>query len=488
MRPATLVVALALAAGPAPAAPFEVGVDARVTSRAVAERNLPNSSLLYDDAARAWAPASYLALREARVYPVLAASASVSATFEPWLLAVVTLDPGVLTVAPEHLDTTTRAGLPALATGSARRWRLDGLAPAEALRQGWGLREAWVEVGLGPDEAVEVSLGKRRWAVLDGLVYDDYGLGASLRADLAPLGWPLALEARGLLTHRYWTSKLVDTPLADARATLEWAPGDRVTAGVTLAWDRTGFVPRLIASGAVESFVAAGSLEKALVLSLASPKGHSTLGWADLGVGLTAGPVEVALSGVVQWGATSFRFPGSGGGGSRLDLPGLALKADVRWEVASRLELSAFGLWLTGGRATTDSGALAGTYPVFVSLVPFLPYCSLFFDGGLAANLATREASLVGVSGRGVAGGGVTAALAWPEALGWRVTVAALGSDAPAPFTNGRFYGAEVDLELVWAALAWLDVTAEVAVLTPGTFYRDERTMLRATVGFDARY
>jgi hypothetical protein len=166
---------------------------------------------------------------------------------------------------------------------------------------------------------------------------------------------------------------------------------------------------------------------------------------------------------------------------------GYAAGVDVAWRPDRRLELSAFALWFSGG-STVSAKAGGSSYGAFVSLVPFLPYTSLFFDGGMGANLATREATLVGTSGRGLLGGGVSASLTWPRALTWAATLAGLGSDEPAPFTAGRFYGAEADLDVTWAATRWLDLGVEVAALTPGTFFRDERTILRLTVGLDARY
>lgn len=493
MRLSLSILAFVLLGVPAAlASGFDVGVDARVVTRGVIERNLPSPGLLYDDAAGAWAPGSYLALREDRAFPLVWASASVSAALEPWVLGVVTLDPGMVTWAPEHVDTTTRAGLPATSTRTARRWRLDGLPPADALERGWMLREVYVELGLLPEQALEVTLGKQRWQVLEGWIYDDHGLGAAARLDLGALiDVPLALEARALLTHRYWEAALVDLPVFDARATVEWGPGDRVTGGVALCLDRAGFVPRLLTASSVEGLVEEGSFEQALVLSLAEPTGSSTLGWADAGLELAFDEVEVAVRGALQWGGASFRFPGGGVAAKKtreVKLPGAAAALDVAWHATHRLDLTGFAVWFSGGRGPSVRDKGNGSYGAFVSLVPFLPYTSLFFDGGMGANLATREAQLVGTSGRGVLGGGLGATLEAPRTLTWAVTLAALGSDAGAPFTNGRFYGVEADLGATWTVTRWLDAGAEVAVLTPGTFYRDERTLLRVTVGLDARY
>jgi hypothetical protein len=485
-----LLVAPALAPRAAPAAGLDLGVDARTVTRVVVERHLPSEALLYDEAQWEWVPGSYLGLIEDRLYPLAWATASLSASWEPWLLAVATLDPGVATWAPEHADATTRHGLPASSTATTRRWRLDGLAPADNLERGWLLREAYLELGLGPSQALELTLGKQRWSVLDGWVYDDFGFAFKARLDLDPLvDLPLALEARALLAHRYWTREAADTPLLDARAAWEWSPGNRLSAGATWAWDRAGFVPRLLTTSAAEAMSEAGSFQQALILSLAEVEGSSTLRWLDAALDLAWGELTAGLRGAWQAGSTSFTFPGAKKGRqTRVGLPGYATGLDLRWQARPELELSAFGLWLSGGRALEGTGQVVDAYGAFVSLVPYLDRTSLFFDGGLAGNLATREASLVGTSGRGVLGGGLGAALEWPNGLQWRATLAALWSDVAAPFTGGRFYGLEADLGLAWAATDWLDLEAEQALITPGTFYRDERSMWRTTAGIDAHY
>jgi len=490
MRRAALLTLLIVAPLAARGGGVEVGFDWRVVTRVLAERNLPNASVLYDDAAGQWVPSSYLSLREDRVFPLAWTSVSLSAGVEPWGLAVLTLDPGALTWAPEHGSTTTRHGLPATSLALTRRWRLDGLDPGDALARSWAVREAWVELDLAPGQALELTLGRQRWRVLDGWVYDDYGLGVGARLDVAALGgWPLALEARGLLAHRYWDAQLLDLPVADARVAWEWAPGSRLSTGVTVAWDRAGFVPALAAASAVEGLVEAGSYEKALLLALASPQGSGTVQWADVALALVFDELDVNARAALEWGGASFRLAGAaqGKGGRRsLDLLAGAAGLDLAWHATGRLDLTAFGLWFSGSGPLSASETGVAAYRAFVSLVPFLPCTSLFFNGGLAGSLATRHAELVGTSGRGVLAGGLGATLDGPWGLAGALTVAGLGADRGAPFTGGRFYGVEIDLDLTWAATGWLDVGAEGAVLTPGTFYRDERSVWRVTAGVEA--
>jgi hypothetical protein len=152
--------------------------------------------------------------------------------------------------------------------------------------------------------------------------------------------------------------------------------------------------------------------------------------------------------------------------------------------------VDAFLMWLSGDQPP-DLGSAAGgerSWGTFLSLVPFVRHTALFFDGGLNSNLASRQASLLGVGGRGVLGGGAGATWSLRDGLLLHGVVAVLGSDAAAPFTGGRLYGVETDLDLVWEAQEWLDLGLEADLLVPSSFYRDDAPVTRVTVGCDAHF
>ena len=124
--------------------------------------------------------------------------------------------------------------------------------------------------------------------------------------------------------------------------------------------------------------------------------------------------------------------------------------------------------------------------PMFITLVPMCDYTGLFFSGGMNANLVTRQASLLGIEGKGVIAGGVKAEFDPVESLNVETTSAVLFSQEPSQ--SGTFYGFEQDLLIDVALWGSLSLSVEADMLFPGTFFSDQDPVVRAMVGVDATF
>lgn len=378
-----------------------------------------------------------------------------------------------------------------------------GRAPRDELRQTLFLREAWAGLSTGRNDFAFLRAGRHRFAVADGLVYDDYGLGLEARLDLGAIGpsWEVGMAA--FLPTRDWPDE------SSARSPLLVLRADRMLSlfdhlGVFAAWfrDDAGAVANLFRGSAVEvsalrlqglvpapSSVSPGGVvpspyqveARTLAAALGGPvEGSSQLVWAGLSAGLTPWRGHrLAATAALVAGEVRFTVP------LRYDVSVLGWAASSSYEVRIHrdLLLGARFLWLSGDVPPEEKVRfnLPRRYGGFVGVAPWITATNLFFKGGLSETFAARQASAPGVNGRGVYGP-VLRAL-WEPTEGFQAEVKGAWLAAPedGPF-GGRVYGPEVDLNLRWAPLSWLAVSLEADQLWAGDFYGPDRAPVKKLI------
>ena len=323
------------------------------------------------------------------------------------------------------------------------------------------LREAYAAWSFGRAGFATLRAGRRRTAIADGFVHDDYATGVELDLDLGALGprWDLSV---GLFQPtRDFPSKVGGiSPVAAVRA--DFLPSLFEHAGLFFATlrDRTGSVGELLRGSVVEGRVgglaralgtaAEAPAAQALALALAAPlESDASLAWVG-----TSGSLAPLRGQRLGWtlalqGGTLHRLstptpaPETTGVLAE-DVPLRGRLASFRWEkdLGERVSAGASFLYLSGGAPL----ARGGSYEAFLGIAPFVTATNLFFGGGLSETFAARQATAPGVNGRGV----VAPALSLTADPGAKVSAQAraawLRADVTGPF-GGKVYGTEVDLD-----------------------------------------
>jgi hypothetical protein len=530
------VLALLLLASLAPPARGEDGVSVRATLhlRYTATENLPREDVLFDRAAKTFSVDGYLVPEGSERYGSTFAAFALDGRHLGgdlrWTLALDTGElrrqrfPGLAPVCfTRDLPTPTATGLDVVGSGHCRlvgpvfqvqETRLgepeltsNGRSIRDELDHTLFVREAYAAYSFGRAGFATIRAGRRRIAVADGFVYDDYATGVEAAADLGALGPPFELSAALFQPTRDFPRKVDGiSPMLVLRA--DWLPSLFEHAGIFAAFlrDRTGSMGEVLRSTIVERL--AGALDglpegtaayrvtaRSLARTLGSPvTSDASLGW--LGTSGSLAP----------WRGQRLSFTGALLGGTlhRVDVlapvtdfplaKDVSLRgrmASLRWEsdLGERLTAGAFFLYLSGDELPrSPPGApfqpLTGTYRGFLGVAPFITTTNLFFGGGLSESFASRQATAPGLNGRGVIAPGGT--LTWDPVRA--VTVAAKGAwlraDAAGPF-GGRVYGTELDLNLSWAPAEWLLLGAELDALFPGDFFAGRDTLYKGIVALD---
>jgi hypothetical protein len=385
----------------------------------------------------------------------------------------------------------------------------NGRPVPDELHQTLLLREAYAAVALGPARFATVRAGRRRLAVADGFVYDDYATGAEAALDLGAIGPPLSLSVAAFEPSRDLPRRARDvSPMVAAR--VDWLPSLFEHAGVFFAAyrDRGGGMAELLRDALVERFAteilratapadASAAADRLAVLEAAPAESDATLAW--FGTSGTLVPwrgqrltwTGALLRGRVDWIRAAIRpDPEQPPATLAEDLQLRGHLASLQWDVdlGWRVTAGASFLLLSGGelprRAPGSTGPITGTYDGFLGVAPFITRTNLFFGGGLSETFADRRAAAPGVNGRGVVAPGLS--LGWDprDDVGVRVSGTWLRADAPGPF-GGLVYGTEVDLEITWQLARWLQVGAEADALFPGDFFPGDRTMTKVVLAVD---
>jgi hypothetical protein len=517
--------AIALAATLADEGDGALWARASLALRGTGQGGVPSAAILFDPSTQAFDAGRWLAPGPTEAW--LSGLAGVSAGLEAtdWLSFRLDADTGLLRVRSAPAPVTVclssqspsglavagpgacigggflRAALPSTADGPAELTS-NGVPFADAARETWFVRQLYADAIAGRAGFLHARAGRQRLRVGDGLVYDDWGLGVDLDADVGAIGPPVAASLSAFYPTRGWPSQgqWASPVLA---ATLEWTPslGEWVGLWGAFSHDDAGDAAAILRQGVVASDVvrllenAPGTTSyvnasRRIAALLAAPiRGTSTLGWAG-----ASGRLEVGSAGEIRFTAgASFGTVGTwvtrlGEGTRAVDVPVLGWMGSARWRsLVGRFSLSPFFLWLSGAGPATPA-QVAGDAPLrytgFLSISPFLTATNLFFNGGISEAYSERRAVASGVYARGVLAPGLEAGWSAARELELTVKAAFLASDRDGPF-GGRVYGPEVDLDVAWSPLPWLAVLGEADALALGSFFPSQGLAWRVILGLN---
>ncbi len=498
---------------------FRLVLHARYTDK----ENTPEPTVLFDRGTRAFNLAPYLSTSGSDRYGSTFASAGVEGHHGRFRWAL-SADTGEIRrrafplLAPVCWSDRSPTGLDVVgslecnALVSARRFvaqieetRLgatqttsNGRSLEDEVRSTLLLREAWAGVALGRNDFAQVKVGRKRFTVGDGFIYDDWAAGVEATFDLGALGPSWDVGASLFYPTRDFPSLSGTTPLLALRA--DYLPSLFEHAGLFLALyrDRTGSVAELFRGALVESSVvrladpatsAADRVsEEQLLAAILGSRPQSTGNLAWIG---TSGNLRLARRLRLEWtGAldvgklTLHLASGAEDVEGKIfgQLAHLRLRAQVRRDV----ELGAFFLFLSGDLPPTEKSrrGVSPRYGGFLGVAPFVTATNIFFNGGVSESFAARQATAPGVNGRGVIAPGLTASWDPFRSLGVDARAAYLFSEERGPL-GGRVYGPELDLELSWSPARWITLAAEGDVLLPGDFFAGSQPVTKLVLGVD---
>lgn len=498
---------------------FRLALHGRFTDR----ENRPGPTLLYDRTARAFDLGTYLRPQGSDAF----ASALVSAGVEGrhgwfrWALAADTGElrsqafPGIADVCASPLSPTgldvvgsRRCGprLSALLeTGAVEETRLEpaqltsnGRPFGEEVRDTLLLREAWVGAALGRNDFALLRVGRKRFTVADGFVYDDYGTGIEATFDLGAIGPSWDLGAALFYPTRDFPGNSGATSFMLALRA-DYLPSLFEHAGVFLALfrDRTNSLADLFRGSFAEPSVLAlrgqavgtpgfAREEITLAVTQSSPlESDGWLGWTGTSGSMAVLGAKLDWTGALALGRFTVRLPAL-----QLESPtsvfGQLAHLRLRARAGREVELGGFFLFLSGDLPPSEKARLGlpERYGGFLGIAPFVTDTNIFFNGGVAESFASRQATAPGVNGRGVIAPGLTASWDPLRALAFDARAAYLVAPEVGPF-GGRVYGPEVDLEVTWSPLSWLTFAAEGDVLFPGNFFAGRAPVTKVVLGID---
>lgn len=520
MRPA-LLAALALAValparGEEGDLKFRLALHGRFTDR----QNQPQPTLLYDRASQGFDLGPYLRTQGSDAYGSTFASAGVEGRhgWFRWALAADTGEvrtqsfplttPVCVARTPTGLDSPGNGTCVLNAQGRRTIFQLEetrlgaseptsnGRSLSDEARSTLFLREAWAGAALGRNEFALVKVGRKRFTVADGFVYDDYGTGVEATFDLGAVGpsWDLGAAlfypTRDFPNHSGLTSAMLALRASYLPSLFEHV-------GVFLAFfrDRTNSVADLFRGSFAEPSVLAllsqapgspGYRAEEIVLAASQAARLESEGW--LGWGGTTGNVSL-LGAKLDWtGALGFGHVSidRGANESSSSVFGQLAHLRLRARAAREVEVGGFFLFLSGDLPPSEKRRLGlpERYGGFLGIAPFVTDTNIFFNGGVAESFAARQATAPGVNGRGVVAPGLTASWDPLRGLGLDARAAYLVAPEAGPF-GGRAYGTELDLEVTWSPLRWLTFAAEGDVLFPGDFFAGRAPVTKIVLGVD---
>jgi hypothetical protein len=523
---------LALLAGGSAHAEGDIGDDAvRYTlvlhARLTAKRDYPSQDVLFDPASAGFAVDDYLVPSKKSGYGSTFLAAGLrGAALDGAIHWRIAFDSGELRSQQlNEVDqvclATTATGLDVVGRGRCLFFPGQGIHSAPLLSTSLGnqsltangrpvreefaqtlfLREAWLRWDAGPNRFLGLGAGRKRITVGDGFIYDDYGSGLELSADLGAIGpqWETGLTFFRPSRDAF---KLGDGvwPMLAFRA--DWHPSLFEHVGAFAAgWlDQTGSVGSLFRSSDVEASVlrVQGTVgpeqtreEQLLAANLALPAARSAaLVWLGTSGGLLPGRGHhLSWTGALLFGSAqvaSVTPELTLGPVERVPVFGKMASLRYRLELPADFGLTGSLLYLSGTQPLEEQRreGLKERYDGFLGVAPYVTATNIFFNGGVSESFAARQATAPGVNGRGVIAPGL--GLSWDPVLSVSAELKAayLIAAVPGPF-GGRIYGPEADLNLAWAPFDWLILAAEADVLVPGDFFPAGPPMVKVVVGVD---
>ncbi len=519
MRPLLAALALTFALS-SPADEGDLRFTLLLHGRFTDRQNQPRATLLYDRVQRAFDLAPYLSTSGSDSYGSTFASAGVEGR-RGWFRFALAADTGELRSQAFPLATPvcfarTGTGLDAPGSGNcvlnaqgrrtifeleetglgAKRLTSNGRPLGDEVRDTLLLREAWAGAALGRNEFALLKVGRKRFTVGDGFIYDDYGTGVDASFDLGAIGPSWDLGAALFFPTRDFPRRAgVTSPMLALRA--DYLPSLFEHAGLFLALyrDRTDSVAELFRGSLAEPSVvrllgeAPGSAayveeERRLAAILGSQlESEANLGWLGTSASLGLLGAKLDCTGALGFGRLTIRTATQE---SRSSVFGQLAHLRLRARAGRDVELGGFFLFLSGDLPPTEKARLGlpEGYGGFLGIAPYVTDTNIFFSGGVAESFAARQATAPGVNGRGVIAPGITAAWNPIRALALDARAAYLVAPEVGPF-GGRVYGPEVDLEVTWSPLPWLRFAAEGDALFPGDFFAGRAPVTKLVLGVD---
>ena len=361
------------------------------------------------------------------------------------------------------------------------------------------VREAYAAWSFGKAGFATVRAGRKRTAIADGFVHDDYATGLELGLNVGAIGPPWDVSLAVFQPTRDFPSRVSGiSPVAALR--VDFLPSLFEHAGLFVAAlrDRTGSLAELLRGSLVEARVGAlarafgtdaeAPAAQALAIALAAPlESDASIAWAGTSASLVPfrgqrlGWTLALQEGMLHRVSNPTPPPGATGILAE-DVPLQGRLASVRWEtdLGARLSAGASFLYLSGAKPPGRGGRYGG----FLGITPFVTATNLFFGGGLSDTFAARQATAPGVNGRGVLAPGVSLSAEPGANVSVQSRAAWLRADVAGPY-GGRTYGTEADLDVTWAPRRWLLVGAELDVLWPGDFYAGRATVYKTVLAVD---
>ena len=356
---------------------------------------------------------------------------------------------------------------------------MGGNRAADELRSGAVMRELSALIG---SDALSLEIGRFQADVAEGLVYEDYGTGVRLRADLerldlAPLQAELLLSTVGQRVE-----ELGNNQLLALRVDWMFSPFEYIGLVFAASNDESGEISDVLRSAYAENLLDDQEALSSLFLQEQGRGGHGYLGamarftpWDD-----TVLRARLMLSG----GDLELRVPLEtidtpeqqlDGRSIDIEVGGFAADVELRYGMSEFVELTGFLFVLSGDRPPSTDG---GRYRSFIGLAPYWVWSGLFFSGGLTQGLYPNRATAAGVNGRGVVGLGPSLELTGQHGRAeLRAVLLGASSDPPAPPIGGdkRNYGSELDLRGELQLSPLLKLGTELDVFFPGRFFPSRR-------------
>jgi hypothetical protein len=499
---------------------LELGLHNRFTLR----RNGIERLLRYSEALQAFDGPGYHRAAVDETYYSFLASAGIYLEPTRWLGLGLQLDSGEVnptgrlpregTVQLSSALASVFEDPPVLTTEDRRLVTASGQPIGQEARSTAFVRQAFLQLSAPETAWLTARAGRVATDVGSSLIYDDFGLGGRIVADLERLrDWPLRLSAKALLPTRSWTKGL-RSPLVELKVDYVFSSLLSLVeaVGLTFAYFHDGdnnmgqlFLP-FIAEAAVRS---QDSRDPALhrdlfgiALATEMPS-RGDIFWVGVDGNKLIGDLMITGTVLLEVGSLSLenpffplfrelppdRAPGFIPRAERVELSTLGVAVDLvlRYLITEQISLGAFVLYLSGEQNPFLSGDGLGRYTSFLGVVPYITHTNLFLSGGMNESFSGRNATTAGINGRGVVAAGATFAWDIIEDLSCGSTAAVLLAPVES-MTGGKLYGVEVDLEGSYTLFERLKLSLEYDLLATGSFFPGGGVIHKLLVGLDLTY
>ncbi len=489
----------AVMARPTPAFAVDVDLSAFVTNRINLRANYRDTTLLFDNSTLTFDTSNYLAPRPLDTFYSGFIELGANATFTRWLSTRLWLNSGEVREQSLSLDGTTTL---------QNEWTANGRLLGDEATATLFIREALLDFHDPDTNWWSVRLGRKQWRIADSLIYDDFGLGASIDFDFdLKSGSPWRLSAMYIIPSRDWVDLPVQSPLVSLRADYVLSLFDSISLSLTYFHDGNGELTQVIRDGDVEAALAAQPAPNQTAAAFADAQqetlfcyltadfnSSADLFYGALSINKTLGPGVLSGSAVLSGGeVTVYGSPVVSNGCKPTQdtllqkFPTLsgAMNFAYRWRLTPHLQLTPFFVAESGSNAP-GNGQL---YSSYLGVVPFVTRTFLFFAGGLNETFGARRVIPSGVNGRGVIAPGLDATYDPWSVLRLRAIASPLFSWAggvPAPEGgSGSFYGMELDSLIDYRPWRYVGLEAEADIIFGGDFYRGGQPIWKIIAGID---